>query len=506
MVSSKNKLMLALSLGVYILSLMIHFLHRSYGIFGHMKGSGMRMIDNDSERFAAVLNVGLFIPILLWGLAFVFYRNQTNHRLVPVYNSLALTCSSISMIAGGQGAVELHFSIFMVVAIMAYYEDVKIITLTTVIFAMQHIFGFFFLPQLVFGTEHYSFFMLVIHALFLMLTSLATSLLIVSKKKTTDALGRENALKQKKITELLETVKKLSDQLEHTSYEISIKSENNIGAGNEMMCSFREVSAGLETQSNSLAAIESNLLKIDEMIKDTAQSFTELYNKAATTADSVQYNRRNIESLSEQVGVVSDAIHQATGTIQALHESSRRVETIISAIQDISNQTNLLALNASIEAARAGEFGRGFAVVASEIRKLAEQTNMATEEVRSILLTIQRESRESVLQMKTGNQAIAHTVQLAGVCVSSFVNMNQAIIAVIDIIERLDDSVKQIEMRSQSISDEMSQIASVTEENVASVHELYGMTDRQTKESAGINEELRRLKELAIKLQKQFHI
>ncbi|WP_284645955.1 methyl-accepting chemotaxis protein [Paenibacillus silviterrae] len=505
MASGKNKMMLALSLGTFIISLIVHFMHRAYGVFGHMNTIGLATGSESPPFFAVMLNIILVIPLIQLGLAYFLYSKQTDHRLIPVLNASALTFSSISMIAGGGGAVEFHFSIFMVLAIIAYYENVNIISQMTVIFFLQHILGFYFLPQFVFGVDHYSFFMLVVHAVFLGLTSLATVLLIKSKKKMTGRLEEANELKQNKITTLLETVKALSHQLEQASYEISQKSEYNIGTGQEMLASFREVSSGLEIQSESLTTIESNLHHIDEMIKHNTQTFAVLHDKAATTGDKVQINRSSIESLFEKVGIVSDAINQATRTVKTLNESSHRVGTIISTIQGVANQTNLLALNASIEAARAGELGKGFAVVAGEIRKLADQSNKATEEIGIILMAIQQESQQSVLQFETGHQAAAHTVSLAGSCVSSFHQMNEAIQEVIDGIKGLHESVILIEQRSHSISAEMSNISAVTEESVASVQELYGMTGTQNKASHGINKELLYLKELAATLQKQLH-
>ena len=112
------------------------------------------------------------------------YQKQHDHRLVPLLNTLTLTFASMSIISGGGGTVEFHFSIFMVLAIVAYYENMKLIAIMTVLFALQHILGFFFLTELVFGAASYSFLMLVIHAVFLILTSGATSLQIHSSLHT----------------------------------------------------------------------------------------------------------------------------------------------------------------------------------------------------------------------------------------------------------------------------------------------------------------------------------
>jgi methyl-accepting chemotaxis protein len=90
----------------------------------------------------------------------------------------------------------------------------------------------------------------------------------------------------------------------------------------------------------------------------------------------------------------------------SLAQRSEEIGKVVSVIQEISEQTNLLALNAAIEAARAGEHGRGFAVVAGEVRRLAERTKGATEEIAGTIHSIQSETRETLHVMNESRAAV----------------------------------------------------------------------------------------------------
>ncbi|MGO4376447.1 hypothetical protein AB4Z21_37975, partial [Paenibacillus sp. MCAF20] len=118
-----------------------------------------------------VMNLLAFLPFAAWIIAILLYRRDRNHVQIPLLNALSLTLSSFSVIAGAGGAVEFHFSIFMVIAIVAYYERISLIVVMTVLFAVQHVAGLYLFPTYVFGTKDYTIGMVAIHAVFLLLTS-----------------------------------------------------------------------------------------------------------------------------------------------------------------------------------------------------------------------------------------------------------------------------------------------------------------------------------------------
>ena len=103
---------------------------------------------------------------------------------------------------------------------------------------------------------------------------------------------------------------------------------------------------------------------------------------------------------------IAAATSSVSEKMTSLAHRSEEIGKVVNVIQEISEQTNLLALNAAIEAARAGEHGRGFAVVAGEVRRLAERTKGATEEIAGTIRSIQEETRDTLEVMEESRTAV----------------------------------------------------------------------------------------------------
>jgi methyl-accepting chemotaxis protein len=152
-------------------------------------------------------------------------------------------------------------------------------------------------------------------------------------------------------------------------------------------------------------------------IAAAAQEMTATIGEISHNAEGAASASRTSAETADQGGVVMQAaattmekIATATGTVaekmSSLAQRSQDIGKVVSVIQEISEQTNLLALNAAIEAARAGEHGRGFAVVAGEVRRLAERTKGATEEIAGTIRSIQEETQATLVVMEDSRSAV----------------------------------------------------------------------------------------------------
>lgn len=198
---NKNKLMIGLASMTFGLTLLVQVFHRLNILGGHDHTSVASETLSSSlpSYFVTVNSVFLAIPLTLLTLSVILFYLKPSYTYLPLLVTLTLTFSIISMIMGGNGAVEYHFGIFMVLATMAYYNSIPLVSLMAGIFAFQHLLGYFFTPAtlFVYGPGDYSFLMVLIHAVFVVLTSGAVIMQIASNKKQVKELESINPAARK---------------------------------------------------------------------------------------------------------------------------------------------------------------------------------------------------------------------------------------------------------------------------------------------------------------------
>ena len=157
-----------------------------------------------------------------------------------------------------------------------------------------------------------------------------------------------------------------------------------------------------DTASGNAATIEQITASIGS-IADHANDADQVMHQTGALS---QRSGQAVRSMEEQMRNINHTIEQLAASLSGLSARSDQISNVIQVIREIADQTNLLALNAAIEAARAGEQGRGFAVVADEVRKLAERTSLATQEIRQTITSIRDETISAVAGMTSTREVV----------------------------------------------------------------------------------------------------
>ena len=221
------------------------------------------------------------------------------------------------------------------------------------------------------------------------------NLMVSVESKSTDEVGRLSAalnITVESMRKVLRSVAQSADTLSAAAEELSVRSAQTSGNTRAQSERTDQIAAAAQEMTATIAEISHN-----------AESASRASRRSAETADNGGEVMRAASATMQQIAA-------ATGTVaermDALGKRSEEIGKVVNVIQGISEQTNLLALNAAIEAARAGEHGRGFAVVAGEVRRLAERTKAATEEISATIGSIQAETQATLDVMSQSRTAV----------------------------------------------------------------------------------------------------
>jgi len=227
------------------------------------------------------------------------------------------------------------------------------------------------------------------------------------------------------------------EKIRATVSEVALASHTLEKAGEDLQQSAQRAHHDVEQQRDESAQIASAMVQMAASAQEMAQSAEQGQLLSRETRAAADEGMRCVEGNRQAMQSLTDKVARLAEVIESLGSDSERIGSVLAVIGSIAEQTNLLALNAAIEAARAGDQGRGFAVVADEVRSLAQRTQSSTEEIQSIIQTLQRRSQSCIEMMGESRQAVA-------LAHGSAEQTSQSLLRITQAVDAIDQSVQQL--------------------------------------------------------------
>ena len=270
-----------------------------------------------------------------------------------------------------------------------------------------------------------------------------------------------------------ESVTNAATQLSASSQEINASSM-------EISSSVQQIAHGAELQSRKVEETSAAMAQISETVGGVASRAEEASRTSEEAAHAAILGEQATHEAIDKIGEVREAIETLAGSVQRLGQRSEEIGAIVEVITSIADQTNLLSLNAAIEAARAGESGRGFSVVAEEVRKLAEGSGKAAEQIGELIKEVQAETANAIKHMEVGTTEVHLGAAVVNRTGDSLRQISDAITRTASLAAEIAQATSEQARRTTEVDQAMHEIAAVVEQNAASAEQTAAAAEEQT--------------------------
>ena len=328
-------------------------------------------------------------------------------------------------------------------------------------------------------------------------------------KKTSDGdLTGQISMKRKdefnvlssSITNMIGSMKDLILKMTNVSGHVS-DSAVQVGTNSEVLLEVTKniteavdyINSGISQQAQDTESCLEQMNGLAERINVVHENTDEISEIAQEAQGAIENGMVIVANLGEKVQGTTEVTETIIREIRELNKESIAINSIIGTINEIAEQTNLLSLNASIEAARAGEAGRGFAVVSEEIRKLAEQSGNAGNQIGEIINHIQERLAATIETAGLAGESVAFQTEALNNTVDVFKNISQQVSKLAEDVEKITQSVGGIKQAKEDTMNAIESISTTSNQTESASEELARSTEKQLQAVEVLNDAVKRL-------------
>ena len=409
-----------------------------------------------------------------------------------------------------QGAIEAHFGIFVLLAFLVLYCDWRPLVAAAALIAVHHV-SFAWLQYGGAGVyvfpEVSGIYRVTVHALYVVLeTSLLCYMAALLRGMVDDGMTisafaadvSKGHLKYPFDRTLIQTrpliaaVARMQDDLRQILTEAKQTADNLGSLAARMSASSAAIRQGAAEQADSTSSMAASTEQLTVSVSHISQRAGDARLLSNDSCSAATDGRQVVKNAAGEIADIAHIIEEASALIETLGRKSEEATRIVNIIKSIADQTNLLALNAAIEAARAGEAGRGFAVVADEVRKLAEHTTKATNEIATMMGDM-RDAKDSVLaSISSAVARVQAGVTLAGEAGQSIDVIAEKSVQVGNLVADISAALDEQSSATQDIAQQVERIVHMTDSTSAAIADIAAEAEALKSEASTLNHALQR--------------
>lgn len=265
--------------------------------------------------------------------------------------------------------------------------------------------------------------------------------------------------------------------------------------------SIEEIDRGVTQQASDSQDCLGQMDSLSNKIEEIGNSIEQTAKSSETTKEIVTNSIDTMEALSGHTKETIAVTEKVKEDIKMLEQKSMAIGGFVDTINEIASETNLLSLNASIEAARAGEAGRGFAIVAEAIRKLADGSQQAANEINKVVEEIVEQTKETVSVAANAEEIVGKQAELVNNTKENFRSIEECTEEMLTGIRQISNDISVIDIKRKETLEAIFSISAVAEETSAASGEVYNISKEQMDVVESLKQASRELEEKMVELE-----
>ncbi|QIR40114.1 methyl-accepting chemotaxis protein [Tolypothrix sp. PCC 7910] len=328
--------------------------------------------------------------------------------------------------------------------------------------------------------------------------SLQNAFTLAEKVSTGDLTVEVESNSTDVIGKLMSTLKDMAQNLSNLIRQVQQSGIQATSSATQIAASGKQLEATLTEQVASTNQVAAAAKEISATSRELVKTMEEVAAMSQSTTIAATDSQKDLLRMEATMRQLAEATNSIAARLGVISEKANNINNIVFTITKVADQTNLLSLNAAIEAEKAGEYGLGFSVVAREIRRLADQTAVATLDIEQMVKQMQSSVSTGVMEMDKFATEVGRTVEDVA---SISTQVGQIIEQVQDLSPRFEVVSQGMETQSQGaqqISEAMTQLSSTSAQTAGSLREINNTISQLNQVAQGLRQEISRFKVRAI--------